>query len=83
MNILRIDMTAYYRLKEDSDIFFWMKSVGENNVTVTEVSDAGIIIYDTRISRKAVGDKFDGLKLLNSTKEEFYKKYQEIKDKDL
>ena len=73
---------SYYKLEED-DIFFKMESFGKDDVTVTEISDAGIIIYDTRISRNVVREKFDDLELLDSTKEEFYKRYQEIKDKDL
>ena len=73
---------AYFKLPDGSE-FYKMNEIDKENVSITEVGNSGVIIYDTRISRVAVGNKFDKLKLLESTQEEFESKYYEIKDKEV
>lgn len=53
------------------DIYFKISEISESDSTIIEVSDAGIIVYDTRISRKAVSDKFNFLTMVEITKEDF------------
>ena len=53
------------------DVYFKIHEVAENEVTITEVSEAGIIMYDTRVSRKAVENKFNYMKMVEITEEDF------------
>lgn len=68
------------KLSDESE-FFKLNEIDLENVSIISVSDAGVIIYDTRISHEAVAKKFNGLESLPSTKEEFEKKYFEIKNR--
>lgn len=77
MKIERIP-EKYYKLPDGSE-FYKMNESGEQNISITSVGGSGVIIYDTKISRIAVNNKFDELELLESTKEEFEKKYFEVK----
>lgn len=73
---------VYFKLPDGSE-FYKMNEIDKENVSITSLNDSGVIIYDTRISRIAVSNKFDKLKLLESTKEEFESKYYEIKNKEI
>lgn len=53
------------------DVYFKVHEVAENGVSITQISEAGIIVYDTRISRKAVEDKFNYMKMVEITEEDF------------
>lgn len=53
------------------DVYFKIHEVEANEVSITEVSEAGIIMYDTRISRKAVENKFNYMKMVEITEEDF------------
>ena len=46
-------------------------AISATDVNIMEVSDAGIIVYDTRISRKAVENKFNYMKMVEITEEDF------------
>lgn len=53
------------------DVYFKIHELEANEVTITEIGEAGIIVYDTRISRKAVEDKFNYMKMIEITEEDF------------
>lgn len=79
MNIKRVS-EAYYKLPDGSELYR-MIEIDKSNVNVTLISDTDIIIYDTRISKEAVFEHFGNLELSDSTKEEFYKKYEKIENR--
>ena len=56
------------------DIYYKIKEISTIDVNITEVNKDGIIIYDTRISRKAVENKFNYLKMIQIEEEDFNKK---------
>ena len=53
------------------NVYFKVHEVAENEVNITQVSEAGTIIYDTRISRKAVEDRFNYMKMIEIKEEDF------------
>ena len=69
---------AYFKLKS-AEVYYRMVELDPQNAAVTELKDGNVIIYSSKMNREFFGKKFDSLKLLESSKEEFYKKYHEIK----
>lgn len=67
---------AYFREASDDgkialDIYYKISEVDGYNVTILEVCGAGIIIYNTNISRIVVEDKFNHLKMIEITQQDF------------
>jgi hypothetical protein len=53
------------------DVYFKVHEIAENEVSITQVSEIGILIYDTRISRKTVEDRFNYMKMVEIKEEDF------------
>ena len=55
----------------DGDSYYRITQVPSAYVTITEAGDNFIIIYDSRISKKVIDDKFTSLELLKIDREKF------------
>ena len=71
----------YFKLV-DEEIYYRMIEKDPQNAVVIELSEAGVIVYSSTINEEFFAKKFGGLKLLESSKEEFDSKYFEIKNKE-
>ena len=72
----KVALDAYFKVHEISitEVSITkdsMTGVSGTDVIITEVNEDGIIIYDTRISRKAIEDKFNYMKMIEITEEDF------------
>jgi len=77
----------YRQVSEDEtavlDVYFKVTQIAENEVNIIEVGENGIIIYDTRISKKVVEENFNFMKMTFITEEDFNNKIiEKLKKKD-
>lgn len=82
----KIALDVYFKIDEITAIDISEKFSGSvtSEVSITEVSDAGIIVYDTRISRKAVENKFNYMKMVEIAEEDFnIKMIEKLKQKEV
>lgn len=75
MQIQRKNNMYFRETTEDGkvvlNVYLKIYEISANEVSITQVSDSGIIIYDTRISRKAVEDRFNYMKMIPIEEEDF------------